>query len=874
MRKVRAFLSSFGEFVMCRARWCVFLSLICFYIQDSFGNDLRKFPLQDSTRANTEGCPISLSGGGVLFVWSDSTAIWCSRSTDLGLSWGTANQIITPNQSADFLSGLRTATGRLLIAWVDSGLFKSASSDDEGVSWQLRSGLSGGSSRSISLSKLPDSSLWIVWRAGLTLFRTVSRDNGETWTTAQQLMTGSWGEGTVFSTAPGIVRSIVCLQSSNAVLQQSLSTNGGTNWSTPAPIFPVGYQMMRPRVLALGGDSLLLTYLYRERDPLPDHLQANVYSSLSTDGGVTWGNPVALTRYSGDDLGQALCTTQGKAFLTFSSDRGRTRHQNHWFGIVGESTDMNPPPYVMDGYFSHRYGNIENRILSIVDDESGVREMRLVYRVNAGEPVIIQLYDDGLHSDGGVGDASWGNVLDAFPSQAFIEWSIVAEDSGAAVARLDGVPFTSLESPILPTVQGTRMTLTYDSTGTFGSCVWPTGISRLGLEYPAGSGIEHLFAGGLWVGGKVDTSGTGSGDRMVGVTTAYEGWSGPYKEFSSRGGVDSIWKVFGRNAAKPAGWDEYWEGSLPYTPIADQNFFNQYFDNDRHIARHTPLGVKVIQSSYSWDDPGMSGIHILEFRIINVSSASIDSVFVGMFIDGDVGPVGVANYGDRNYSAFRQADRMAFIHNPADAGSTPLGVSVLNTHFPMDSLDFTYWWYPGSSSPTNDTSRYSLMRLNRIKDPQFPDLSDTRFVLAHGPYHLPAAGSASADTIIVAYAFLSAPTIQGLSICAGVAREVYSGSTGVGGGTTEKPFQFFLDQNYPNPFNPATTIRVGIAESGPATLEVFDILGRRVAQLFHEHKSRGTYAVTLDGSKLASGVYMIQLRSGRQIMTRKALLLK
>ena len=46
------------------------------------------------------------------------------------------------------------------------------------------------------------------------------------------------------------------------------------------------------------------------------------------------------------------------------------------------------------------------------------------------------------------------------------------------------------------------------------------------------------------------------------------------------------------------------------------------------------------------------------------------------------------------------------------------------------------------------------------------------------------------------------------------------------------PGSFALRQNYPNPFNPVTTIRYQVGELAQVKLEVFDVLGRRVATLF------------------------------------------
>ncbi|MDR3611396.1 MAG: T9SS type A sorting domain-containing protein [Ignavibacteriaceae bacterium] len=83
-----------------------------------------------------------------------------------------------------------------------------------------------------------------------------------------------------------------------------------------------------------------------------------------------------------------------------------------------------------------------------------------------------------------------------------------------------------------------------------------------------------------------------------------------------------------------------------------------------------------------------------------------------------------------------------------------------------------------------------------------------------------------------------------------------------------------LSQNYPNPFNPATTIRYQIPKDGIVTLKVYDILGREVANLVNEYKKQGRYSVNFDASKLASGVYIYQIKSNDFESSKKMMLLK
>jgi hypothetical protein len=88
------------------------------------------------------------------------------------------------------------------------------------------------------------------------------------------------------------------------------------------------------------------------------------------------------------------------------------------------------------------------------------------------------------------------------------------------------------------------------------------------------------------------------------------------------------------------------------------------------------------------------------------------------------------------------------------------------------------------------------------------------------------------------------------------------------------PLSYNLSQNYPNPFNPATSIKFSIAEKGNVTLNVFDVNGRKVAELFNGQKESGNYIINFDASKLSSGVYFYQLRSAGFFQSRKMILMK
>jgi hypothetical protein len=73
--------------------------------------------------------------------------------------------------------------------------------------------------------------------------------------------------------------------------------------------------------------------------------------------------------------------------------------------------------------------------------------------------------------------------------------------------------------------------------------------------------------------------------------------------------------------------------------------------------------------------------------------------------------------------------------------------------------------------------------------------------------------------------------------------------------------KYHVFHNYPNPFNPATIIRFNLPQKSLVKLEVYDILGQRVAQLVNTELIAGTHEVLFDASNLASGIYFYRLQA-------------
>lgn len=91
---------------------------------------------------------------------------------------------------------------------------------------------------------------------------------------------------------------------------------------------------------------------------------------------------------------------------------------------------------------------------------------------------------------------------------------------------------------------------------------------------------------------------------------------------------------------------------------------------------------------------------------------------------------------------------------------------------------------------------------------------------------------------------------------------------------------FGIVENYPNPFNPSTTIHFSLAEKAPITVEVYNVLGRKISTLVNNQvltageKYIGWNGRNDGGTAVASGIYLYKIVSGNSSVVKKMVLVK
>ncbi|GAB4366389.1 MAG: hypothetical protein Kow0042_06220 [Calditrichia bacterium] len=242
-------------------------------------------------------------------------------------------------------------------------------------------------------------------------------------------------------------------------------------------------------------------------------------------------------------------------------------------------------------------------------------------------------------------------------------------------------------------------------------------------EMPPGSNEEHIYQGGIWIGGI-----TPQGDTLVSVSRTH---FTPHEFFPSAEPWDTVWVVTKNDTVNIP-----YLG--PYTAISDQDFVCRYRDyNVPGISRHEPLYLDVIQRSYAWSSPPLDEFIVFNYDVIP-TKFTIKNVFVGFWLHGEIGNNNAANnfLDERTYFF---PELFMGVGEDVEGGSdgdtqSPIGIKVLE---PMDtSLIWTMKWYDHEdlAGYDYDPLRYmdamakGIIMQNRI-DPERVHMS-----ICFGPY--------------------------------------------------------------------------------------------------------------------------------------------
>jgi len=159
-------------------------------------------------------------------------------------------------------------------------------------------------------------------------------------------------------------------------------------------------------------------------------------------------------------------------------------------------------------------------------------------------------------------------------------------------------------------------------------------------EFPGGSHVQYLFQAALWLGALVQEEGY----EFPRVSVGTDGWQNPsvnefYPGESASDGITE-------RSTRPNAYNRLGVYVTDSLAVSEQDFIAAYADtlretfwvrNDPTDGVHFPLGLKVTQKSYAWSQNFARDFIIIDYQIENIANNYLKNLYVGLYVDADVG---------------------------------------------------------------------------------------------------------------------------------------------------------------------------------------------------------------------------------------------
>lgn len=291
--------------------------------------------------------------------------------------------------------------------------------------------------------------------------------------------------------------------------------------------------------------------------------------------------------------------------------------------------------------------------------------------------------------------------------------------------------------------------------------------------------------------------------------------------------------------------------------------------------------LDVKQEVFAFDNTALNRSVFVKYTLKNQSSELMRSMRVGLFADWDIG-----NY-NANSVDYSASDSLLYVFSPGETATYPyvavVPLGAVSTAFaidngyngPIDSLRFGTYFSQSDASLDGFTRTEKRWALSAARAKTSISNVDVATVVATGPYMVD-----PGQEVVVGFVLSFGETLPILKsqIAEARNRQLFN-VTPLGFGVSgppwiENPREIGLLPNYPNPFNPSTTIRFTVRSLTDVDIAVYDVLGRKVAQLADRRFAAGEHRISFDAEGLPSGQYLVRMSTGGQVYTRKVTLLK
>ena len=496
--------------------------------------------------------------------------------------------------------------------------------------------------------------------------------------------------------------------------------------------------------------------------------------------------------------------------------------------------------------------------------------------------------------------------------------SVLRETDAVIQASFDGSPLDSDAKRI----DANQVSMVVQNTG---SIALDHVLFTAGLEFPKGSAKTAVYAAGVWAAAKR------TGDLRVSVSE----YSDDFRPGGAPGGVAvpggdptamvyKLQRVYPEPVVRDLALADWTAGAVPNgaPPVSllgdgtlgiagDQMLWSVYNDAAKIAGLHNsagtalPLGIEVQQTTWAYDRPGPAGGTVFTtYRVLNRGASPLDSTYLGLWVDPDLGGasddlVGCdtttalgycynATNADLQYGSTPPAVGFDLLRGPS-VGPVTLGLRAFNKYANgTDPSNPLQTWYlmrglnaDGSAKlnpVTLGPTRYSVSG-DPVTSSGWLDTTpgDRRLMLTCGPFTM-APGEAKEATfaILLAQGTDRLNSVSVLRSSDAVIQTAFDANTlPLLAAPPVAHAQLSLSAPWPNPARRRWSVAFTTPSAGRVTLEVVDVTGRRVLERSLGEMPAGPHTSVFDAqaSRLAAGVYFVKVLHAGGSASRRVVLL-
>jgi subtilisin family serine protease len=280
------------------------------------------------------------------------------------------------------------------------------------------------------------------------------------------------------------------------------------------------------------------------------------------------------------------------------------------------------------------------------------------------------------------------------------------------------------------------------------------------------------------------------------------------------------------------------------------------------------MGLVITNKAYAWNPAPKDKFIIMEYTIKNYGTATLPTLYAGMFMDFDMGTDGT-----KDRISYDATNKMSYTYSTE--GGTYAAIQLLSNglvhHYAFDKNGQGFNGYAQSMNIDNGFNSYDKYSALSVSNSDhntagIPNGNDVADMLSSGPFILQ-----PGDSVTLAFALIAGDHLADIQSSAIAADQIYN-HTGIAENSMNNAIQ--LSDIFPNPSNNSFSVNIHLPAASDIDLSLFDLSGKKLQSIKSGKLLQGDHQFTVSAKNFAAGIYYVRLTCGNMVISKDVTIVK